>query len=83
MKPCGVQLIIPMVPLGRHTRTSSSAVAWWCGANIAPTHDITTSKLLSAKEARLGVGLHPFQLDPAFGGDPTPRVEAPASGRLR
>jgi hypothetical protein len=49
LKPPGVQLIIPMVPPGRHTRTSSSAVAWWCGANIAPTHDITTSKLLSAK----------------------------------
>ena len=37
-----------MVPPGRHTRTSSSAVAWWCGANIAPTQDITTSKLSSA-----------------------------------
>ena len=48
MNPSGVQLIIPMVPPGRHTRTNSSAVAWWCGANIAPTQDITTSKLLSA-----------------------------------
>jgi hypothetical protein len=28
---------------------SAPAVAWWCGANIAPTHDITTSKLSSAK----------------------------------
>ena len=43
MKPSGVQLIIPMVPPGRHTRTSSSAVRWWSGANIAPTQDSTTS----------------------------------------
>ena len=48
MKPSGVQLIIPIVPPGRQTRTSSSAAAWWCGANIAPTQDMTTSKLLSA-----------------------------------
>ena len=43
MNPSGVQLIIPMVPPGRHTRISSSAVAWWRGANIAPTQDSTTS----------------------------------------
>ena len=47
MKPSGVQLIIPMVPPGRQTRISSSAVAWCRGANIAPTQDITMSKLLS------------------------------------
>ncbi len=34
---------------GRVTRTSSSALSWWCGANITPTHDITTSKASSAK----------------------------------
>ena len=34
----------PIVPPGRQTRTSSSATSWWCGANIAPIEDITTSK---------------------------------------
>jgi hypothetical protein len=48
MKPSGVQLIIAIVPPGRVTRSSSSATAWWCGANIAPTQDSTTSKLSSA-----------------------------------
>jgi hypothetical protein len=43
MNPVGVPLIIPIVPPGRQTRSSSSAVSWWCGANIAPTHDVTTS----------------------------------------
>ena len=33
-----------MVPPGRQTRTSWSATSWWCGANIAPIEDITTSK---------------------------------------
>ena len=37
-----------MVPPGRHTLTSSSAVAWWSGANIAPIADITTSYDASA-----------------------------------
>src|SRR6266516_2443984 len=33
----GVQLSRPMVPPGRQTRTSSSALAWWRGANMTPT----------------------------------------------
>ena len=49
MNPSGVQLIIPMVPPGRHTRTSSSAVAWCRGANIAPTQDSTTSNPSAGK----------------------------------
>ena len=43
MNPAGVQLISPIRPPGRQTRTSSSAVAWWNGANIAPTTEITAS----------------------------------------
>jgi hypothetical protein len=30
------------------TRTSSSAACWWCGVNITPTHDSTTSNVASA-----------------------------------
>jgi hypothetical protein len=29
---------------GGGPRRPPSATAWWCGANIAPTQDITTSK---------------------------------------
>lgn len=47
MKPCGVQLIIPMMPPGRQTRISSSATTWCRGANIAPTQDVTTSNIAS------------------------------------
>ena len=43
MVPSGVHAISPSVPPGRHTRTSSSAVCWWSGANIAPMLDTTTS----------------------------------------
>ena len=32
------------MPPGRQTRASSSAAAWWCGANITPIEDITMSK---------------------------------------
>jgi hypothetical protein len=42
--PSGVQLSSPILPPGRHTRTSTSAAAWWYGANITPIEDITTSK---------------------------------------
>ncbi len=49
MKPSGVQFSSPIVPPGRVTRSSSSAVAWWCGANITPTHESTRSKAASAK----------------------------------
>ena len=41
--PSGVQLSSPIVPPGRQTRTISSADSWWCGANITPIEDITTS----------------------------------------
>jgi len=48
--PSGVQLIIPIVSPGRQMRVSSFATRWsWCGANIAPTHDMTTSNSASAK----------------------------------
>src|SRR6185295_985152 len=43
MNPPGVQLSTPIVPPVRQTRTSSSAPAWWCGANITPRQDSTTS----------------------------------------
>ena len=48
MKPSGVQLSTPMVPPGRQTRTSSSAACWWCGANITPMAEITTSNSASS-----------------------------------
>ena len=41
-------LVAAIRPPGRHTRSSSSAARWWCGANITPTHESTTSKLSSA-----------------------------------
>ena len=41
--PSGVQLSSAIVPPGLQTRTSSSATSWWCGANMAPIEDITTS----------------------------------------
>ena len=44
-KPSGVQLISPITPPGRQTRTNSSAEAWWCGANITPMQESTPSKL--------------------------------------
>jgi hypothetical protein len=56
-------LIIPIVPPGRHTRRSSSATAWWSAAQIAPTHDVTTSNSASPKRERLGVALHPVERD--------------------
>jgi hypothetical protein len=43
-KPAGVQLISPILPPGRQTRSSSSALRRWSGTNIAPTQDSTTSK---------------------------------------
>ena len=49
MKPWGVQLASPIVAPGRETRTSSAAAASWCGANITPTQDMTTSNEPSAK----------------------------------
>ena len=61
--PSGVQLSIPIVPPGRHTRTSSSATSWWCGANIAPIDDITTSNDPSSNGRLLGVGLDPLELE--------------------
>ncbi len=41
--PSGVQQSRATVPPVRQTRTSSSAAAWWCGANITPIADMTTS----------------------------------------
>ena len=46
--PSGVQLSRPIVPPGRQTRTSSSAAAWWCGANITPIEEMTTSNAPSS-----------------------------------
>ena len=48
MKPAGVQLISPIRPPGRTTRTSSSAACWWCGANMMPTHEMAASNSPSA-----------------------------------
>src|SRR6201999_3631947 len=46
--PSGTQLAIPIRPPGLTTRSSSSAVRCWSGANIAPKIDIATSKLASS-----------------------------------
>jgi len=40
-KPLGVQLIMPIVPPGRVTRSISLAARSWSGANIAPIADST------------------------------------------
>ena len=61
--PSGVQLSSPIVPPGRQTRTSSSAACWWCGANITPIADMTTSKRLVLERQVLGVGLDPLELE--------------------
>ncbi len=50
--PSGVQLSKPIVPPERQTRTSSSATAWWMGANWAPMDDITTSNDWSSNGSR-------------------------------
>ena len=44
-----MKLAIPIVPPGRHTRTSSSATAAWSGAKIAPNDEVTASNSPSAK----------------------------------
>ena len=75
MKPSGVQLIIADGAARRTTRTNSSAAAWWCGANIAPTQDITTSKLLSAKGIASASASTHSSSTPAFCGDSPPDVE--------
>ena len=48
MKPSGVQLASAMLPPGRQTRTSSSALRRWCGANITPIAESTWSNSLSS-----------------------------------
>jgi hypothetical protein len=40
--------VTPIVPPGRHTRTSSEAARSWSGANIAPIDEVTTSNSPSA-----------------------------------
>ena len=51
-----------MVPPGRTTRTNSSAVAWWCGANIrtdAGHHHVET---VVCERHRLCIGFDPLQV---------------------
>jgi hypothetical protein len=48
MSPPGVQLTSAIVPPGAQTRTSSSAVTWWRGANWIPNTDTTRSNDASA-----------------------------------
>jgi hypothetical protein len=43
-----VKLIIPIVPPGLQTRSSSPATAWWSGAKMAPSAEVTTSNSPSA-----------------------------------
>ena len=50
--PSGVQLRSPIVPPGLQTRTSSSATAWWRGANMAPMEEMTTSNDSSSNGRR-------------------------------
>src|SRR5258707_703382 len=40
MKPSGVQLASPMLPLGLQTRNSSAAALSWFGVNITPKVEI-------------------------------------------
>ncbi len=57
-----------MVPPGRVTRTISSALSWWCGANMTPTQDSTAFELVVVERERLRIGLAPIQRHPAFRG---------------
>ena len=75
MKPSGVQLTRPIRPPGRTTRTSSSALAWWCGANMMPTHESADVELAVVERQRLGVGLLPGELDVRRLGVPAARLE--------
>ena len=71
--PSGVQLSSPIVPPGRHTRTSSSAASWWWGANITPIDDMTTSNDSSSNgrcsaSASTQSSVEPFGLGAAAAG---------------
>ena len=70
--PSGVQLSRPIVPPGRQTRTSSSAASWWCGANMTPIEDMTTSND-SSSNGRLSAsaGTH-SRSSPSASGAPAP-----------
>jgi hypothetical protein len=57
--PSGVQFNILIFPPGGRRGPSRQATSWWCGANIAPIEDMTTSNDWSSK-GRLGVGLDPL-----------------------
>ena len=46
--PSLTNVIWPIVPAGRQTRSISSATVWWSGANMAPADEVTTSKLASS-----------------------------------
>ena len=69
----------PDPPAGRHTRTSSSAARWWCGANMTPTQESTTSKLAVGVRQRLGVALLPV----IAGIGPAPRDQPAGLEQLR
>ncbi|MNT33334.1 hypothetical protein D3C72_1692560 [compost metagenome] len=48
-KLSGVQLAKPILPPGRHTRSSSAAALSWSAVNITPKVETTASKLPGAK----------------------------------
>ncbi len=48
IEPSGVQHASAIIPPGRQTRSISSAVRLWSGANMCPNVEITRSKLASS-----------------------------------
>ena len=75
MKPSGVQLSRPMVPPGRHTRISSSALAWWNGANMTPRQDMTVSNSPSANGRSSASACRHSSVVPRRRGLPLPGLE--------
>ena len=74
-RPPGVKLIIPIVPPGRQTRTSSSATACWSGRKDRAERGRDDVELAVSERERLGVRLDPVEID---AGGLGPRVR-PAS----
>ena len=66
MKPSGVQLARPILPLGLQTRSSSAAALSWFGVNITPKVETHRVETVVAERQVLGVGLPEFDRH-AFG----------------
>ncbi len=75
MNPSGTQLIIPMVPPGRHDSDQfvGGRLMMRCEHRTHRRHHHVETVVRERQCLR--VGLDPFQVDAMRGGDPTPGVE--------